>query len=317
MISGGKFNMTFNLGIDIGGTSIKIGVTDQNHNIVYKDSFPTRSYAGSEGIMSDIKEKCRFIKERYNIVNVGVGCPGDKDDANVSILSAGNLPFRNVPVVKELSVVFDHCEVFLENDGNCALIAEWLVGSGKGRHDMVMITIGTGIGGGCIVNSDVLRGLHNDAGELGHFVINPEGPKCGCGQKGCFEQFASATALISAVKKAVAENPDSILAQCAKEGIDGSTAFQACLKGCSTAEKVLDNYGRYLAIGINGLRYIFAPELITLAGGITRDGETLLKYLRPHLQVPDIVKISSLGDAGIIGASLLYKFAPYYLSLRN
>ena len=306
-----------NLGIDIGGTNIKIGVTDKNHTLVYKDSLPTRSDAGSAVIMGDIKEKCKAIKQIYNITHVGIGCPGDKDDANVSIIAAGNLPFNNVPVVAELSEVFD-CDVYLDNDANCALIAEWLVGSGQGCNDMVMITIGTGIGGGCIVNRNLLRGVHNDGGELGHFVIDPSGPDCPCGQKGCFERFASATALISAVKKAVNENPTSVIASLAKDGINGSTAFKAYGMGCPVAETVLDEYAKHLATGINGIRYIFAPELISLAGGITGDGETLIKLLRSYLLAPSVVKISSLGgDAGIIGASLLYKFAKYYLSLRK
>lgn len=310
--------MKCNLGIDIGGTNIKIGLTDENHGLIYKDSFPTRSKAGSEGIMSDIKEYCRKLNNEYDIKHIGVGCPGDKDDANVSILTAGNLPFRNVPVVAELASIFDCCNIFLENDGNCALIAEWLVGSGKGCNDMVMVTIGTGIGGGCIVNRDVLRGLHNDAGELGHFVINPEGPDCNCGQKGCFEQFASATALIGYVKKSVNENPGSILAEMSKEGIDGSTAFKACRAGCNVAKEILSVYGKHLATGLNGLKYIFAPELIALSGGITKEGDTLMEFVIPHLLDPERVKISSLGgDAGIVGASLLYKFSDYYLSLRK
>jgi glucokinase len=309
--------MNYSLGIDIGGTSIKVGVVDENHALVYKDSFPTRSNDGSEAIMGDIKAKCRELVKQFNIVNVGVGCPGDKDNANVSILAAGNLPFHNVPVVSELKEIFD-CEVYLDNDANCALIAEWLVGSGKGCKDMVILTIGTGIGGGCIVNGTILRGVNNDAGELGHFVIDPTGPECPCGQKGCFELFASATALINATKKAAEENPGSVLASLAADGVNGATAFEAYRKGCSVAEKVLEEYGKRLATGINGLHYIFTPELISLEGGVTKEGETLLQFVRPFLLFPAEVKISSLGgDAGIIGASLLYKFADYYLSLRK
>ncbi len=309
--------MNYNLGIDIGGTSVKIGVTDENQVLVYKDSFPTRSRDGADAIMLDILTKCAEIKRNYTIAHVGVGCPGDKDDANVSILEAGNLPFHNVPVVARLAEVFD-CGIYLDNDANCALIAEWLVGGGRGCADMVMITIGTGIGGGCIVNNDLLRGVHNDGGELGHFVINPEGPECSCGQKGCYERYASATALIAATEKAAAENPGSVLDKLVRNGVSGSTAFDAYRMGCPVAEKVLDGYARYVAMGLNGIRYIFAPELISLAGGITREGETLMKFVRPYLLFPSVVKISALGgEAGVIGASLLYKFADYYLFLRK
>lgn len=309
--------MNCNLGIDIGGTSVKFGVTDQRLALHYKKTFPTRTTDGSEAIMSDILEECARVKARFAITHVGVGCPGDKDDANTSILIAGNLPFRNFPIVERLSEIFD-CGVYLDNDANCALIAEWLAGGGKGCADMVMLTIGTGIGGGCLVGGNLLRGLNNDAGELGHFVINPEGPVCGCGQKGCFETFASATALIDATKKAAERNRGSVLASFAAKSLDGQTVFDAYRAGSGTAGKVLDGYAKYLATGINGLRYIFAPERIFLAGGITKEGETLMRFVRPYLIAPEIVKISALGgDAGIIGASLLYTFSDYYLSLRN
>ena len=306
------------LGIDIGGTGIKLGIVNENCELIYKESFPTRKSLGSGTVMNDIIEHVRPMIEEYSPVCIGVGCPGDKDDDNVSILSAGNIPFKNLPIVQILKDAFG-LEVYLENDGNCALIGEWLVGSGKGLHDMVMVTIGTGIGGGCIVGDRVLRGLHNDAGELGHFVIDPSGERCPCGQYGCFEKFASATALINQTKKAVEENPDSLLASVASaNGLDGRTAFDAFRQGCPVAKKVLDNYGKRLADGINGLMYIFAPELLTLAGGVTREGSTLLDFVKPHLLFGDRVGVSLLqSDAGVIGAALLYNFADYYLSLRK
>ena len=227
----------FYCGIDIGGTGIKLGIVNENNELIYKESFPTRKALGSETVMNDIIEHVRPMIEEYSPVCIGVGCPGDKDDDNVSILSAGNIPFKNLPIVQILKDAFG-LEVYLENDGNCALIGEWLVGSGKGQHDMVMVTIGTGIGGGCIVGDKVLRGLHNDAGELGHFVIDPSGEKCPCGQYGCFEKFASATALINQTKKAVEENPDSLLASAASEnGLDGTNGWYAINKAKPAAAK--------------------------------------------------------------------------------
>ncbi len=310
--------MGYDLGIDIGGTSIKIGVTDNCLRLIYKDSFPTRTKDGERAIMDDLKAKCREIKQKFDISHIGVGCPGDKDEANVSILRAGNLPFINLPIVKELEEIFEK-DVFLDNDGNCALIAEWLCGSGKGLGDMVMVTIGTGIGGGCIVNRGVLRGVDNDGGELGHFSIDPDGPNCPCGQKGCFERFASASALIDATVKAARSNPGSLLSTyCERQAVDGTTVFAALRGGCRAAEDVLEEYGARLATGLNGLCYIFAPELLVLAGGITKEGETLLRFVRPKLIFPEKVKISSLGgDAGMLGASHLHIFADYYLSLRK
>ncbi len=306
------------LGIDIGGTGIKLGIVNENNELIYKESFPTRKGNGSDTVIEDILSHVSVLVENYKPECIGVGCPGDKDDDNVSILSAGNIPFKNLHIVQILKDAFG-LEVYLENDGNCALIGEWLVGSGKGLEDMVMVTIGTGIGGGCIVGGRVLRGLHNDAGELGHFVIDPSGEECPCGQKGCFEKFASATALIRQTGIAVKENPSSILASIVNEnGLDGKSAFNAYKKGCPVAAKVLENYGKRLADGINGLMFIFAPELLTLAGGVTRDGDTLFGFVKPHLIFPDRVGISMLqSDAGVIGAALLHNFADYYLSLRK
>lgn len=309
--------MKCTLGIDIGGTGIKTGIVDENCCLLYKDSFPTRSADGGDAIVSDIIARCKPLFEKYEITSVGVGCPGDKDDSNTVILGAGNLPFRGMPIVSELKNAFG-TEVFLENDGSSALIGEWLAGSGKGKTDMVMITVGTGIGGGCVVGGQLLRGLNNDGGELGHFVINFNGPHCPCGQNGCFEQYASARALVRMTKEAAESNPDSVLGKYAKESLSGRTVFKAVAQGCNIAEKVLDEYGKLLAAGINGLNYIFAPQIITIAGGVAREGESLLRFVRPYLLCSEKVLPSMLnGDAGVIGAAMLYRFADYYLSLRK
>ncbi len=308
--------MKYYLGLDIGGTNIKTGVLSSSHRLVYKNSFPTRSAAGENAIMEDICAECAKVFGMYKIECIGVGCPGDKDDANVSIVAAGNLPFRDLPIVRLLKERFG-VEVYLENDGSCALIADWLAGAGKGCTDMVEITVGTGIGGGCVVNGDLMRGVTNDAGELGHFVIDPRGEKCACGQKGCFEKYASATALIKQTRAAAQKNPRSVLAAESSSGVDGRTVFNAYAKGCPVAKRVLAKYAKYLATGINGLDYIFAPQYISLAGGIMNQGETVLKFLRPYLLHPQKVGVTTLhGDAGVIGAALLWKFKKYYLSLR-
>ena len=308
--------MKYYLGLDIGGTSIKSGVLSATHKLVYKNSFRTRSADGEQAIIDDIISECARIFGMYKIECIGVGCPGDKDDANVSIVTAGNLPFYNLPIVDILQKRFG-VEVYLENDGSCALIADWLAGAGKGCTDMVEITVGTGIGGGCVVNGDLMRGVTNDAGELGHFVIDPRGEKCPCGQKGCFERFASATALIKMTRKAAESNPGSVLAEECADGVDGRTVFNAYAKGCPVAKRVLKKFAKNLATGINGLDFIFAPQYISLAGGIMNQGDVVLKFLRPYLLHPQKVGVTTLhGDAGVIGAALLWKFKKYYLSLR-
>ena len=309
--------MKYYLGIDIGGTNIKTGVLSSRHKLVCKNSFPTRSAAGEQAIVDDIIAECERVFASYKIECIGVGCPGDKDDANVSIVEAGNLPFRGLPIVDILSQKFG-VEVYLENDGSCALIADWIVGAGKGCADMIEITVGTGIGGGCVVNGDLMRGVTNDAGELGHFVIDPRGEKCPCGQKGCFEKFASATALIKMTRAAAQKHPSSLLAKECEKGVDGRTVFNAYAAGCPVARGVLKKFAKNLATGINGLDYIFAPEFISLAGGIMNQGDVVLKFLRPYLIHPEKVGVTALhGDAGVIGAALLWKFRKYYLAIRK
>lgn len=308
--------MKYYLGLDIGGTGIKAGVLSSTHRLVYKNSFRTRSADGEDAIMSDIIAECEKIFSLYKIECIGVGCPGDKDDANVSIVTAGNLPFRDLPIVRILGERFG-VEVYLENDGSCALIADWIAGAGKGCTDMIEITVGTGIGGGCVVNGDIMRGVTNDAGELGHFVIDPRGEKCPCGQKGCFERFASATALIKMTRAAAQKHPGSVLAAECEKGVDGRTVFNAYTAGCPVAKRVLAKFAKYLATGINGLDFIFAPQYISLAGGIMNQGDIVMKFLRPKLLHPDKVGVTTLhGEAGVIGAALLWKFKKYYLSLR-
>lgn len=194
----------------------------------------------------------------------------------------------------------------LNNNGSCALIGEKTAGASKDIADSLIITLGTGIGGAILIDNRVVRGHNNRAGELGHFVINMNGKECECGLRGCFERYASATALIEQTIDAVKQHPQSILAECAKSGIDGTTAFYAARAGCEVARKVTEEYGRYIAIGINSLVYIFQPQMIVLAGGIANEGENLLSLVRPHLLNPSVLTVTTLkGNGGIIGAALL------------
>lgn len=300
--------MFYRLGIDIGGTSVKIGVVDENYQIVEKGKIPTRRDQGAKVILNDIVDACREYMSRYSVVSAGVGSPGRISLDRRTVVYAGNLPFKNTPIIDTLESELK-IPAFLDNDGNCALLGEKMAGECKDYNDIIMLTIGTGIGGGIMIGGNVYHGHNNLAGELGHFVINCDGPDCPCGQNGCFEKYASMTALIAQTASAVRGNPNSILASVVDGDdtkVDGKTVFEALEKGCDIAKSIIYNYMRYLAFGINSLVKIFQPEAFVLAGGVTVEGEAFMKFLRPRLVSDVKICISKLrNDAGLIGAASL------------
>ena len=182
-------------------------------------------------------------------------------------------------------------------------MGEQVAGAGKGADDLVLITLGTGVGAGIIVDGKIYSG-RGSAGEVGHMIIEKDGLQCDCGQCGCWEKYASVSALIGQIKVAVEKHPNGILAECAKDGIDGKTIFTAMEKGSKTAKEVFDKYIDYLAVGIESIINIFDPERILIAGGISQQNDTLLNPLKEKLKPYDNIEIATLkNDAGIIGAA--------------
>lgn len=300
--------MSYLLGIDIGGTKVKLGVVDNEKRVIVDyTSVRTRVTEGTDAILEDITAAAKTLMSRYDIERVGIGSAGRIDSKNGVVITAGNLPFRNAPIAKILSENLG-VPAMLENDGNCAVIGEYLAGVARGKKDVMMITIGTGIGGGVICNGKLLTGKNGRAGELGHTVINIYDPTpCACGLHGCFEQYCSTKALTANTAEAVVLNPLSTLARVAEERpkIDGRTVFIAAEKGCEVAKHLLDEYFETFALALNSMVKIFMPELVILAGGITNEGEAFLSRLRPHLLPEAEVVISPLkGDCGLFGAAL-------------
>ncbi len=297
--------MNCRIGVDIGGTSVKLAVVDSEYNVIDKLRFPTGRDCSSEEIISGIIENCKILLEKYPAEAVGIGSAGRVDSANGTVIVAGNLPFVNEPVAKKVSEALN-LPCFIDNDGSCALIGEKTAGACKGCRDALIITIGTGIGGAILVDDKILRGHNNRAGELGHFVIDMGGLECECGLNGCFEQYASATSLIEHTAEAVEEYPESILAKEASKGINGATVFNAERLGCETAKRLLNEYAKWLAVGINSLVHIFQPEMIVLSGGIANEGDNLIRLIKPYLFPEANVATTTLkGNGGIIGAALL------------
>ncbi len=297
--------MEYRIGVDIGGTSVKLAVVDSDFNVINKLRFPTGEEATSQGIIDGIIENCRILMADYPITAIGIGSAGRVDQKAGTVVVAGNLPFRNEPVVEKVSTALG-VPVFIDNDGYTALIGEIAAGVCKGCQDALIITIGTGIGGAILLEGRLIRGRDNRAGELGHFIVKMDGIQCECGLKGCFERYASATGLIEQTQEAVKNHPESILALEVKNGINGKTPFDAKEKGCPVATELLAEYGRIFAAGLNSLIHIFQPQVIALSGGVSNQGENLLSLINPHLLPNANVKVTTLqSNGGIIGAALL------------
>lgn len=293
------------LGIDIGGTNIKFGIIDDSYNIVKKLSIETPKQKGDIGMISAIISKAQEIYNEIPFDGIGIGSPGRIDSQNGVCIIATNLPYDNTPIVKMFEDEFN-MPVTLENDGVCAVCGELYAGAGRKYNNFVMLTIGTGIGGGIIVEGKPYSGITNLAGEFGHMTINYGGPQCMCGNTGCYELYASITALISQTKKKIEQYPNSLLANMGVGQVTGKTAFDAARAGCPVGMEVVDTYIGYLAYGIRNVLKTFDPRAIILGGAISNEGNNLLIPLKEKLQLNNKTKIEISGlenKAGIIGAA--------------
>ncbi len=291
------------LGIDIGGTDIKFGVL-KDEEIITKKQIPTPKNISCEELVDYIADAAAKLIDEYAVTKVGIGVPGCIRHKKVT---AVNLPFNETPLGELLSEKLN-IKVKMENDANCAALGEALLGEGKDFRNQIMITLGTGIGGGIIIKNKIYHGK-GDAGEIGHIIVEKDGIPCNCGQNGCIEKYASAKALCSNAEKAALDNTDSFLYKLYIENnsvMNGKIVFKALSHNCPVATGVFDDFTSYLAIGITSLIRIFSPDLIVLSGGITAESEALLKPLAEKIKLNVPIRISSLqSDAGIAGAALL------------
>ncbi len=307
-----------NLGIDLGGTNIVAGLVDDNCNIIKKMSVPTLAERSFEEIIKDMAHLCnRLIEEaKIDISEVkalGVGTPGAVDNKKGIVLHAGNLGWHNAPIKNELGKYFK-MPINIENDANAAAYGEYIA-CGVDIDDFLFITLGTGVGGGIIINKKIYRGFNGAGAELGHFTLVHDGIHCSCGKAGCWEAYASVSALISQTAEAIEENPDSLMAKSYKSvgEINGRTAFDAAKAGDKAAQRVVKKYLEYVADGICSMVNIFEPEVLLIGGGISKEGDYLLKPIAEYCEKNYFCKnirqtrlgIAELGnDAGIIGAAL-------------
>ena len=311
------------LGVDLGGTTIKVGLVNEQYQILQSISGPTGRERNSEEVLKDMAMLCLEIMKLQGITekeihSIGIGSPGIASPGEGMILSASNLNFNHVNVREEIQK-YINTDVFVENDANCAALGEVICGAAKGESNVVVVTLGTGVGGGIVTEGRINRGSFFGAGEIGHQVICYEnGVPCGCGRKGCWEQYASATALIRQAKAAVEKVPESMILSLAKEkkldNINAKVIFDAAQAGDQIAQDVLERYFKYIACGITNIINILDPGMIVLGGGMSAQKEYLsdpvTKYVEEEmygsLSLKTKIKAAKLGNgAGIIGAAFL------------
>lgn len=312
------------LGIDLGGTNIAAGVVNEKYEIVGRGKMKTNANRAAELIVDDMAEAARMaVKdaglELKDIASVGVGSPGSVNPHTGVIATSNNLGFSNLPMGAMLKerLGFD---CYLENDASAAAYGEFIAGAGKGTENFVAITLGTGVGGGIIIDGKLFSGANLAGGELGHTVIVMDGAPCTCGRKGCWEAYASATGLINLTKASMQSNPESAMWQLADgklENVNGRTAFDAMRQKDEAGTAVVDLYIRYVACGLINTINTFQPEIICIGGGISKEGDTLLLPIQKlveegrfskNVEKQSEVKIAQLGnDAGIIGAAFIFQ----------
>lgn len=314
--------MKYYIGVDLGGTNIAIGIVDENYNIIAKKSTPTNCPRSAEAIADDIAKTIFELLGEANILPsqvawVGIGTPGSVNSQSGIIERAHNLGFCNTPL-KKLVEERVNIQCYIENDANAAAYGEFLAGAAKGTNDAVCVTIGTGIGGGVIINKKIYTGSNFCGAELGHTVIEINGKQCNCGRKGCMERYCSATALIEQTKDKMLENKDSLMWQEVNgniENVSGRTSFDAMKKGDKAAKEVVDKFVEYLACGCTNFINIFQPDVLLIGGGVSKERDALLNPLKEMIARDSFDKnpekatkilAATLGnDAGIIGAALL------------
>lgn len=315
--------MKYYIGIDLGGTNIKAGVVNENFEIVAKTSIKTNCPRPSEEIMDDMAKVSLMAVEQAGLTMndiewVGVGTPGIANSSTGIVEYSCNLDFHDVPMADYLSEKLGK-PVFVDNDANAAAYGEFVAGAAKGANNAVAVTLGTGVGGGIIIDGKIYSGSNFAGAELGHEVIVVDGAQCSCGRKGCFEAYSSASGLIRMTKEAMEEDKDSIMWPMSEEDghVSGRLAFNAMRKGDVSAKKVVDKYIKHLAAGVTNIINTFQPDILCLGGGVCNEGDPLIVPLKELVKQEVYSKnskknteivIAKLGnDAGLIGAAFLGK----------
>lgn len=314
----------YNIGIDLGGTFIKAGIVDENNRILAKNMIESHVDTNVDGLCVRMVECARGALEEAGLTfddinTIGVGVPGAVDAINGVVVYCSNIKFRNTPLAAMIKERTGK-PVYIHNDANVAAYGEVVAGAAKGCKNVVVITLGTGVGGGVIIDGKIYSGFNSFGGELGHTVIVHNGEPCPCGRRGCLESYASATALIKQTRESMKTHTESRLWNICPDisQINGKTAFDAMRTGSKAGAEIVNKYINYLGCGLTNFINIFQPEMLLIGGGISKEGETLLEPLRKILAVETYgssmdapktkIGVCTLrNDAGTIGAANLYK----------
>jgi glucokinase len=304
------------IGVDLGGTKMLVGVVDSEQGIHYESRGSSTGFTEDEMVEELGRELQEARQARPEVLAAGLGIPATIDRDRGVAINAVNLEITDVPV-RELMRERLGIPVFIDNDANCAALAEYLYGAGRGARDVVMLTLGTGIGGGLVLGGEIYRGSTGAGAELGHMVIDENGPRCqgSCPNHGCLETFASGTALAREGTAAAAREPSSALgvALAKGEGVSGRTVTEAAIAGDRVAREVMAAAGRHLGVGLASFANIFDPDVIVIGGGVSAAGDLLLEPAREELRARALppmnrtrVALAELGpDAGMIGAAAM------------
>lgn len=313
--------MSYTIGIDLGGTNIVAAVVNADFQIAAKASCKTKLPRTADEVADDMVQMCRQAADQAGIrfeevSDIGIGSPGTVNPVSGRIEYSCNFDFYNVPMAELIERrTGKNCRI--ENDANAAAWGEYLAGAGKGAKSMVAVTLGTGVGGGVILDGKIYSGFNYSGAELGHTVLVVDGRRCTCGRKGCFEAYSSATGLIKTTRETMQRCPDSGLWKLAPslDQVNGRTAFDAMRAGDAAGERVVREYIQYLACGLANIVNTFQPEILCIGGGISREGDALLRPVSEIVSREDYARFSKrrtkliaarLGnDAGLIGAALL------------
>ena len=312
----------YRAGIDLGGTNIKAGIVDENQKILVEDSVPTRVERPYQEIIKDMADLVKNLLNKIHateaeLSGVGVGSPGTVDAANGVVLYSNNFDWDNIPLAAELGKYFT-CPIKVSNDANCAALGEVKAGAAREIKNAILITLGTGVGGGVIIDGQVFEGAHAGGAELGHTSLIFGGELCTCGRRGCVEAYVSATGLIREAKRAAEKDPQSVMNELCKgelSNMNGKIPFDAAEQKDPAGMKVVNDYITYLGESIANYVNIFRPDVILLSGGICNQKEKLTEPLTEYIKtkcfggekafIPE-VRCAILGNsAGIIGAANL------------
>ncbi|OZM56346.1 glucokinase [Lottiidibacillus patelloidae] len=309
------------IGVDLGGTSIKMAIVNGQGEIKFQTSEPTKIEAGATGIFHQINNMidfcCKNLKiERFNLIGMGIGAPAFLDIKKGFVKEAVNLQWKNIPLKEQLENI-TKLPVFIDNDANVAALGEMWRGAGEGSTDLLCITLGTGVGSGVIINGQIYHGAHDTSGEFGHTTVIAEGGSpCNCGKTGCLETVSSATGLIRLVTEAINEgHPSSLAHILASRGrLTAKYIAEAAYEGDELAIKMINKASFYLGLALGNYAVALNPSKIVVGGGLSHAGSILFEPIReyykkfalPHLTGNiDIVPAKLGNDAGVIGAAWL------------